>query len=565
MRAPPEGQPVEGDGAARERASGEATGLDARRQHYRRCGLHTDEQVGWLLTRAAERWPDREAVICEGQRWTFAALHDWTGAVARALVERGIAPGDRLLWQLPNSVEALVLHLAAWRIGAVSVPVVPIYREHEMRLILRDVRPRAVAFSAALGARRPAVEMDALMESVGVRPALKLSVGGSAGDGWLPVPEPPTRGGVMGVGLPPPLPPDACCLVLYTSGTTSAPKGAMHASRSLLATIRLWRDTYHFTPEDCFIAGSPITHVAGLLLAVLLPAATGARAVVMPSWDPDRAVALCECERATFSCGATVFLQGFVERYEAGAAPVHRLPRFMCGGAAVPPAIIERASAVGVQAWRCWGMTEAPTATLATPEDSLERRARRDGFPTEGCEIEAVDALRRPLPLGEQGELRVRCAQQMLGYSDAEANAAQLDRDDWFYTGDVGFVDGEGWVTMTGRKKDIINRGGEKFSSQDIEHAIASHPVVESVAVVGVPDPRLGEAVAAFLVLRRGAPWPGEAEIVAHLETQRLARPKIPVHWQVVESLPMTLSGKVQKHLLVNRWHAERSGAPCAG
>lgn len=540
------------------------SGLGERLQHYRERGLHTDERIGWLSTRAAERWPDREAVIHEDERLTFARLHDWTLEVARALVEHGIGPGDRLLWQLPNGLEGVVLHLAAWRIGAVSVPVVPIYREHEMRHILREVRPRAVAFAASLGARRPAVEMDALMEAVGVRPALKLSVGAATG-GWLPVPSAPARGAGSATELPGPLPADACCLVLYTSGTTSAPKGAMHASRSLVATLRLWRDAYAFSPDDCFIMGSPITHVAGMLLAVLMPAATGARAVLMPSWDPGRAVELCERERATFCCGATVFLQGFVERYEAGASPSHRLPRFMCGGAAVPPSIIERAAAVGVQAWRCWGMTEAPTTTLAGPDDSLERRAHRDGFPTEGCEIEAVDAARSPLPRGEIGELRVRCPQQMLGYADAAVNAAQTDPDGWFYTGDVGRVDAEGWVTMTGRLKDIINRGGEKFSAQDIEHAIASHAAVESVAVVGLPDPRLGEVVGAFVVLRRGACWPGEAELAAHLERQRLARPKLPVHWRVVDALPMTLSGKVQKQVLLERWNAERPGERRAG
>ncbi len=533
--------------------------LAQRRQDYRDRGLHTDERIGWLPARAAERWPERDAVVFEGRRITFAELHEWILAVAGQLVSRGIERRDRLLWQLPNCLEGLVLHLAAWRIGAVSVPVVPIYREHELRHILAEVQPRAVAFAGSLGDRHPAREMDALMDVMGVRPALKLSLG-PARAGWEPILSTPSRvGPAAAPRLPDPLPADECCLVLYTSGTTSAPKGAMHASRSLLATIRLWRDTYSFTPDDAFIMGAPITHIAGLLLAVLTPASTGARSVLMPAWDAARAVSLCEQELVTFCCGASVFLQGFVERYETGESPAHRLPRFMCGGAAVPPSLIERAEAVGIRAWRCWGMTEAPTATLALPGDSLARRATYDGLPTEGCEIEAVDDDRRPLPRGRIGELRLRCPQQMLGYANSEVNAAQTDRDGWFYTGDVGHVDRDGWVTMTGRLKDIINRGGEKFSSQDIEHAIASHPAVESVAVLGVPDERLGEAVGAFVVVRRGKTWPGDAELIAHLEAQRLARQKLPVHWQLLEALPMTASGKVQKHVLLARWHGERA------
>jgi acyl-CoA synthetase (AMP-forming)/AMP-acid ligase II len=253
-----------------------------------------------------------------------------------------------------------------------------------------------------------------------------------------------------------------------------------------------------------------------------------------------------------------VFLQGYVERYEANpAAHPHRLGTFMCGGSAIPPSLIERADAVGIRAFRSWGMTEAPTVGVVAPGDSLELRARCDGRLSEGCEVEAVDERRRPLPPGELGELRLRCPEQMMGYTDAALDAEQVDADGWFYTGDVGRVDAAGWITMTGRLKDLVNRGGEKFSAQDIEHAISSHPAVGSVAVTGLPDERLGECVAAFVVLRPGAAWPGRQALLDHLEAQRLARQKFPTVWRVVEELPMTMSGKVQKNRLVALWEAE--------
>lgn len=549
--------------ATRARREGAAT--EEREAYYRQRGLHTDERIGWVLTRAVDRWPNREALIFEGRRLTYRDLWRWVTAVAHDLVANGVRPGDAILWQLPNSLEGVVLHMAGWRIGAVCVPVVPLYREHEMAYIIGQVHPRVVAFSARLGDRRPAEEMQALMTGVGVAPALRLAVGGEL-DGWRGVrafPEPDVE--VTDIGLPDPAPADAHCLTLYTSGTTSNPKGAMHASQSLIAEAATWRDAYGFSGRDVFLMGAPITHIAGLLVAMILPPFVGARSALLPAWDPDKAVALAERERATFCAGATVFLQGFIERYEQGAAPTHRLSVFMCGGAAVPPSVIERADAVGIKAFRCWGMTEAPTTTLGRPDDPLELRANRDGKASEGTEIQTVDDDRKPQPPGTLGELRVRSPEQMLGYSDREVHAAQVDDEGWFYTGDVGVVDEGGWVVMTGRIKDIINRGGEKFSAQDIEYAIANHPAVEAVAVTGVPDERLGERVAAFVTLREGASWPGRQSLLGHLEAQRFAKQKFPVEWRVVGELPRTMSGKLQKNKLLEMWEAGLAEGPDPG
>lgn len=538
--------------------------VKARSEQWRARGLHTDERIGWLLDRAAECWPDGEAIVFDGRRLTYRELWRWTTVVAGELVGRGVAPGDRLLWQLPNSLEGLVLHLAAWRIGAVCVPVVPMYRAHEMGQILRDVRPRAVAVSAAQKDRRPADEVDRLMAEVGVSAEVGIAVGGEH-PGWTPLPAAPAATAVVtDAGLPDPLPADECCLVLYTSGTTSAPKGVRHASTSLVAEAHTWRLAYGFGPADVFLMGAPISHIAGLLLTLVVPASVGARVVLLPSWDAERAVALAEAERASFCAGASVFLEDFVSRYERGGSAGHRLSLFMCGGAAVPPRLIERADACGIKAWRCYGMTEAPTVTLARPDDPLERRAFCDGPVSVGTEVVAVDEARRPLPDGEVGELRVRSPEQMLGYTDPAATAAQVDPDGWFYTGDVGCVDGDGWVTMTGRSKDIVNRGGEKFSCQDIEQVIAGHPDIASAAVLGVPDDRLGEKVAAFVTLRPGSRWPGRQALADHLETARLARQKCPVEWRVLDALPVTMSGKIQKHHLLASWteSLERQGNP---
>jgi acyl-CoA synthetase (AMP-forming)/AMP-acid ligase II len=532
-----------------------------RATRYRQLGLHTDARIGWLLDRAADRWPDREAIVFEQERITYRELWRWTTAVADDLVANGVKPADSVLWQLPNSLEAVVLHLATWRIGAVSVPVVPLYREHEMAQILRQVKPTVVAFVARQRQRRPAEEMAGLMAGIGIDSPVRIAVGGQL-EGWLNIRVRAEVGDVDEADLPDPMPADDCCLVLFTSGTTAAPKGVMHSSNSLLAQASIYTRTYGLTYRDTVVMGAPITHIGGLYSAVVSPISVGGRSVLMPAWDPDQAVALVERERATICSGAAVFLQAFVERYERGESPAHRVPAFLCGGAAIPPSLIERAEAVGIRAFRAWGMSECPAATLGAIEDPLELRSRRDGRTVEATEVEAVDDARCPLPPGQMGELRLRSPEMMLGYTDAAANAAQVDVDGWFYTGDVGMVDDAGWITVTGRIKDIINRGGEKFSAQDIEAAIVAHPAIALAAVVGVPCERFGEKVAAFVVLRQGAGWPGRQSLLDHLETMRMARQKFPVVWRVLDALPMTMSGKTKKNELLGQWNAGLVGAP---
>jgi acyl-CoA synthetase (AMP-forming)/AMP-acid ligase II len=303
--------------------------------------------------------------------------------------------------------------------------------------------------------------------------------------------------------------------------------------------------------DTVILCATPLSHLGGFIAGVVFPAFLGARSVIMSGWRPDEAVEVIERERASLAMGATVFLSDLVQRYEAGAGSEHRLTLYACAGATIPPALVRRAEAVGVQAMRCYGMTETAGVCAAAPEGaSVERRSRWDGKVLPGMEIEAVDIDRTPLPAGEEGELRIRGPQLLAGYTDPDRTREQLDDDGWFYPGDVGVVDDEGWVRMSGRLKDIINRGGEKFSTLDIEQAIASHPDIAAVAVTAVPDERLGEAVGAWIVLAPGAEWTGPEALVEHLEAAKLARQKIPTQWTVVSALPTTASGKIQKHQL---------------
>ncbi|MGQ0625735.1 MAG: class I adenylate-forming enzyme family protein [Sporichthyaceae bacterium] len=523
--------------------------IPAHEQAWIERGLWTQERIADLLDGAAQRFGDKQFLTLGQTRLSFLELRDWVARVAAWLREGGLRPGERVLIQAGNCVEVIVAQLAVWRIEAVAVPVIPIYRAHEMGAILDATTPAVVVSSLREGARSPAAELEDLLPGRSTRAPRQVLIGGER-RGWEPF---PGRGLIP--AAPPALPgagaaPDACAAILFTSGTTALPKGAMISGRALLANLANWRTTWELDTGAVLLCGAPLAHIGGML-AVLVPLSAGGRAVILPRWDGDAAVAAIEAERVTFMSGAAVFLADLVQRYEAGASPGYRLPVFTSGGAATAPSLIERAQVVGVTAGRCYGMTEtAGTVAASRHTDPLEIRAHTDGEVLPGVQIRILDARGAPLPGGQVGQIHLRSPQLMLGYTDAAVTRSQLDADGWFDTGDLGMLGSAGHLTMVGRTKDIINRGGEKFSCADIEAALLSHPAIREAAVLGLPDERLGEVVAAVVVLTDGTQWTGPGDVLAHLELTGLARPKFPVAWFLREELPRTASGKVRKNVL---------------
>ena len=519
-------------------------------ESYEQVGLVNRERLGYSLETAARRNPDREFVLFSGTRLSYAQIAAWVDRVAADLVLRGVRPRDRILVQAPNRPEVAVIQFAAWRIGAIAVPVIPVYRQHEMRHIVSDSRPTVLAAASAVGSRNLCAELGEVAAEIGLTPTVRYDLDPAGTHaGWDRLPGQDAERAE--VALPEPADPRDCHLILYTSGTTSAPKGAELTGAGILSNCRTMARTIGVGERDVFVAGSPIAHVAGMAMGVLLPLSLGARFVLLPAWNADAAVELIERERATFMSSAPVFLADLVARYEGGAGASHRLGIYMAGGAAASPELIRRAEAIGIRASRIYGMTEtAGVCSMARPDDPVERRATTEGRPPYGTEIQIVDELRKPVAAGETGEIRLRTPQLMLRYTDPTATQNQIDAEGWFYPGDVGMIDAEGWFQMIGRTKDIINRGGEKFSAQDIEHALMSHPDVEVAAVVGAPDERLGEVVAAFLQLAPGVTWHGPDALLAHLEARQLAKMKWPVQWHVLDEIPRSSTGKIQKNRL---------------
>ncbi|WP_374406223.1 class I adenylate-forming enzyme family protein [Pelagerythrobacter sp.] len=516
---------------------------------FRRCtGLVTERTLEGMLASAAERWPEREFLRIGDDRRTFSQVHRDAAAMAAVLHDRGARPGDRIALVLSNCMELVTLLFASWRIGAVAVPIVPIYRTREMRSIFADARPRLIFASSEYGSRSPCLDADDALQGLEFQPDARFVIGaGETPDGWEALP-------VVADGSSGPAHPGEAsdpCVILYTSGTTSAPKGVLASAAGFTSALDAWRLDLGLSIEDVTFTGAPLAHLGGIYTAVLLPLSLGGRSVVLPRWDPEIAIDLIEQERATIAAGATVFLRDLVERYERGSSPGHHLKIFSSSGAPTPPNLIRRADAQGIYAFRSYGMTEC-LGTIAHPRfgTPLEMRAETDGRVAFGSEIEIVDDERQPVEAGTLGHIRLRSPQLMLGYTLAELNDAQIDEHGWFYPGDLGRLDGDRNLTMEGRTKDIINRGGEKFSCQDIESAILKHDAVAEAAVLGKPDEKFGEVVAAFVVLSPGKVWPGDEAMCAHMETLSLARQKIPVDWRVVSEFPRTASGKIQKQAL---------------
>jgi len=507
-----------------------------------------DDTLWSAFSATAARARDRTALVEDHTRLGFAALAARAEALAARFAALGIAPGDVVALQLPNWWETVVVLLATPRLGATAVPIPSIHRERELGFILRQTRARALVIPGRyrdcdhrdlVTALRP--QLPALAEVVVVRdaPAQGMRALDALPTGSLP---------------PPPSDAGAIALVVYTSGTTADPKGALHSHRTLLAEARSLEPVHGLGAGDTVLMPSPLMHISGIVHALLVPAALGSRAVLMPRWDPAEALRLIAAERVTYMVGAPTFLRDLALHVEPGVTDVSSFRLFSCGGADVDPALVAQAAdRLGCVAKRVYGSTEFPTITTTGPADPPARRIDSEGRAIGAVEIRVVGDDDRPVPPGREGEILARGPECFLGYLDRALNAETFTSDGWFRSGDLGTLDAEGYLRITGRTKDIIIRKGENISAREIEDLLAAHPAVEEVAVVGVPDAAAGEIACAVLRLRAGSGAPSLDDVTRHLLARGLSKRKLPERVAVVDDFPRTASGKVLKRALRDR------------
>jgi fatty-acyl-CoA synthase len=509
-----------------------------------------DLTVGGLLRAAAAEAPDRTALVAgvpdpaERRRWTYAELLDESERAARALLAQ-FSPGERLAVWAPNLPEWVVLEMAAGLAGIVLVTVNPAYRPAELQYVLRQSRAAGIflvpefrgnPMAASLEQVRP--ELDDLREAI------------SFAD-W---------GSFLSSGSPstafPDVQPSDPAQIQYTSGTTGFPKGAFLHHRGIVNNARFTKDRFEVRDGDVWLNPMPLFHTGGCVLGVL--GAVWARATHIPvlAFDPGLVLELIETEGAAVMGGVPTMLLAMMEHPDFSRRNLKTLRSVLSGGSTVPADLVRRIEGgLGIRFGIVFGQTEAsPVITQTRLDDTPEDKAETIGQPQPQQEVKIVSPeTGAVVPCGSIGEICSRGYNVMLGYFEMpEASAETVDGEGWLHTGDLGTMDSRGYLRIEGRLKDMVIRGGENLYPREIEELLFTHPAVADVAVLGVPDDRWGEELAAVVRRAPGHESVGEVELRAFVR-ERLAPQKAPRRWAFVDEFPLTASGKVQKFVLRER------------
>jgi acyl-CoA synthetase (AMP-forming)/AMP-acid ligase II len=490
------------------------------------------ETLADALARAADETPDRVLIVEGEEALDCRALHAQASALAQAMLARA-PPGSVVSFMLPNWREAAVIYAAATLAGMVVNPLLPSLRDRDLGVILREGRPRLVFAPGVLRGFDYGEMMSRV--TVGIEdPPQVVIVRGAPG----PHIAYESLLNAKGSGPLPELDPNAARMLMFTSGTTGAPKGVLHSHNSLHALVRQIGRHWLVEPGDAFLVASPISHIGGSIYAFECPLLLGARAVLMERWDAAAALRIMAAEHCTHMAGATPFLTQLLEAAESADDRLPYLKLFICGGASVPPSLIRRAAAYFERAavMRVYGSTEVPVTTIGVPDRAdVAHAAETDGRPGI-AEVTLVE-----------GEIRARGPQMLMGYLRAEDEAAAFDEAGFYRTGDLGqWTDGD-YLVVSGRLKDMIIRNGENISPKEVEDMLAGHPAIAEVAVVGTPDARTGERACAVIV-PAGGEGPDLEGVRAYLRGLGVAAFKIPEAVLVWDALPKNDAGKVLKH-----------------
>ncbi len=442
-------------------------------------------------------------------------LNARVAALAGGLRAAGVTRGDVVAWQSPNWHEVVLLYRACWRLGAIAGPIHHQAGPADVDRMLDVLAPKAWLPADEL--RGPGARFPKLLEAA---PPVERS---SARNSDLAV-------------------------VLFTSGSSGVPKAALHSQRGLAYKARVMAAAHRLAPSDAVLMPAPLAHVSGLLNAVLVPGVVPMRSHLMAKWDPNAALELVERERISFMIGPPTFFVSLMDASGFSTPRVQTLRLVSSGGAGVTPAFVETASAqLSAVVKRTYGSTEAPTVTTSTPDDSPERARDTDGRSTGAARLRVSDPeTGQERPRGAIGELWLRGPELFVGYVDRDQTGAAIEQG-WFRTGDLATVDDDGWLTIVGRIKDVIIRGGENIAAGEVEGVLEAHPDVRQAVAVGFPDERLGERVCAFVV----ASGTFDLETCrAWFEKQGVARYKTPEKVVQVDELPLLAAGKADRAAL---------------
>jgi cyclohexanecarboxylate-CoA ligase len=510
-----------------------------------------------VLDAQAAATPDKPFVFDSTHGYSYRELRDTALQLAVALQRIGVGRGDRVAVQLPNWSEFALCVAAVARLGAVIVPIMPIYRDDEVAYVLAHSaakvavtceefkRFRHLDMFTRLRAQAPDLRTLVAVRSSGpVDPAVATRL-----DDLLDDVSPETAAAQLGE----PGSADDPLLIVYTSGTTARPKGCLHTFNTMRVSAEAIRKSLGYTADDIQFGPSPISHSTGAITSFVLPLLAGASSHLMEAWDPEEGLQRIQKYGCTVAITATAFLQMLLDVYDPDRHDASSLRLWVCAGSPIPGAIVERATSAlsGCHVLSLYGRSENFLTTMCTVADDPIRSSTSDGSAIYGVRVAIVDTDGNPVAAGEEGDIAYKGPGHMLAYfRDPEHTAELFTPEGYSRSGDLGVMDADGFVRVTGRLKDIVIRGGLNISARELEDLLAGYPRFSNVAVVAMPDERLGEKACLYAVLAPGQEAPSLADVVAYLRERKLATPKLPERLEIIDSLPMTATGKVQKHVL---------------
>ena len=518
-------------------------------------GWWTDDSLGDLVAQGLGAMPDATFAV-------HSAVRPWRGTVADLdrdarrfagwLRDNDIGPGDIVVFQLPNWVEAAITFWGAAYAGAVVVPVVHFYGAKELEYILRVTEPALVVTADRFGQADYLASYAELLGDLGTR----WAVVGTTDPDELPAHAMPFSRLLDAEPIEDPVAvdPGSPALVAFTSGTTRDPKGVIHSHRTIGFEARQLSD---LSPADgpSSITGAPVGHFMGMLSAFVCSLIRRDAINLLDVWNPSEVLRLMSEEGLGVAGGATYFVTSVLDHPDFTEEHLKLMPYAGMGGSPVPVAFTERASKLGIKVYRSYGSTEQPSITGSHVDEPELKRLTTDGHPLPGVEI----------LLDEEGQILSRGPDLFLGYTDPELSASVFDDEGWYHTGDVGVLDAEGYLTITDRISDIIIRGGENISAQEVEELLLGIDGVLEVAVVAEPDPRLGERAVAIVRMREGTEPPTLEEVRGHVAAHHLTKQKWPESVRAVTDFPRTPSGKVQKFRLRQQLRDGQLGSQSGG
>lgn len=529
-----------------------------RRAAMLESGAWNDQLITDYLDQAVTNSPDRAAIVgyqVTGDirtAMTYRELNDTVTRMAAGLASLGIGKGDVVACQLPNWWQTTALHLACMRIGAILNPLMPIFRERELRFMLNHGEAKLLVIPKVFRN----FDYEAMVEGIHSElPRLEtvLVIGGEGERSfeqrlletrWE---EQTDTVALFSERKPSP---DEVVQILYTSGTTGEPKGVMHTSNTLFSNVRPYADRLHLTADDTILMASPLAHQTGFLYGVMMPVYLGNTVVLQDIWDANYVCKVIAAEKPAFTMASTPFLADLVKTAPKHEGELDSLRIFVSAGAPIPTAVVEQASqTLKAKIVSAWGMTENGAVTMTCPEDPAERASQSDGKALPYMKLRITDFKGNDLPAGEEGNLLVRGASLFVGYLK-RPDIYGVDDDGWFATGDLARMDKDGYIRITGRTKDVVIRGGENIPVVEVENLLYKFPGIADVALVGCPDERLGERLCAYVTLDENATGLTLDELKTYLTKQQLSKSYLPEYLEVIEAMPRTASGKIQKFRL---------------